>query len=193
MLQGDWTRAEELAGQANDLYRGTSLWGAQACFALHQFTFRRREGRLGDVLDQLADAGDLGIPLVQAVAMLAALEAGDREEARRLRRRWPHETPQDWTTDALVAVRAELALLTGGDVAAAYGDLLPYAGRQIVVGTATACWGPYDVLLGRLAAARGHLDEAVAHLDRAAGAGRDVGSAWQVEQAHALLATLPAA
>jgi hypothetical protein len=190
MLYGDWARAEGLAAEANDLYRDTSMWGAQCCFALHQFTFRRREGRVGDVLDELVDAGDLGIPIVQAVAVLAAILAGDPEEAHRLLRRWPHDTPQDWTTDALVAVRAELALLTGGNLVAAEADLRPYAGRQIVVGTATACWGSYDLLLGRLAAARGERDLAARHYQAALRVGREVRSPWQAEQAQAVLAAL---
>ncbi|GGC18355.1 BTAD domain-containing putative transcriptional regulator [Cellulomonas carbonis] len=179
MLEGDWDVAEQRAEEAYELYRRTSLWGAQCCLALHRFTFRRREGRVGEVLDLLVDGGDMGVPLLQSVAVLAAVEAGDPEEARRLRRRWAPALPQDWTTDAHVVVRAWLELRTGADVDASYLELLPLSGRQVVVGTATAVWGPYDAVLADLAAARG--DEAAArmHRERALAHGRRLGSPWQ--------------
>lgn len=151
MVRGDWARAEALGAEGCDRYRATNLWGAQFVHALHQFTFRRREGRLDQVLDLLVDAGDLHVPLMQAIAVLAAAEIGDVEEADRLSRRWEPAQPNDWSADALVVIRAELAMARGGDVEAAYRGLLPYESRQIVVGTATACWGPYDALLARLA------------------------------------------
>ncbi|GAA2355924.1 BTAD domain-containing putative transcriptional regulator [Dactylosporangium salmoneum] len=184
MLTGAWDEAEQLAAQAHDHYRATSMWGAQCCRALHEFTFRRRDGRLADVLDLLVDGGDLDVPLLQAVAVLAVAEAGDRDEARRLRRRWPEVTPQDWTTDSFLAVRGWLALALDGDLAAAYRELLPYRGRQIVVGTATSCWGSYDAVLARLAAAQGDPAAAAAHWSDAARAGEQVGSGWQVELAR---------
>jgi tetratricopeptide (TPR) repeat protein len=187
MLFGRWAEAEQVAAQAYELYRATSMWGAQCCWALHQFTFRRREDRLADALDLLVDGGDLDVPLLQHVAVLAAAELGDRDEARRLRRRWPKAMPQDWTTDSLLAVRGWLALALDGDVEHAYRELLPYAGRQIVVGTATACWGAYDTLLGRLAEARGDSDTATAHLRDAVHHGERVSSAWQAQEALDLL------
>jgi hypothetical protein len=191
MLRGAWAEAEDISAQAYELYRVMSTWSAECCWALHQFTFRRREGRLADVLDLLVDAGDTGgAPILRSVAVLAAAEVGDREEARRLQRRWPHELPQDWTTDALLALRGWTALALDGDLDALYADLLPYAGRQVVVGTATACWGSYDAVLGRLAAARGHADVATQHLQRAAELGRAVGSPWQVADATRAAAAL---
>jgi DNA-binding SARP family transcriptional activator len=164
MVRGDWALAEHLGATANELYRSTSMWGAAACTSLHAFTFRRHDGRIGEALDQLVDAGDeLGVPLLQALAVVAAAEAGDREEARRLSRRWPPADPQDWTTDSYVVALADRALLLDGDVDAAYVRLLPYAGRFVVVGTATAYWGPYDDVLARLAEARGDASTATAH------------------------------
>lgn len=183
MLIGDWEVAEELAMQANHLYGQTSMWGARCCWALHQYTFRRREQRLTDVLDALVDAADaLQVPILQSVAVLAAAEAGDRDEARRLRRRWPDTSPQDWTTDALLVVHARLALLLGGDVDAAYRSLLPYRDRQVVVGTATALWGPYDALLAELAAARGDRAAAEAHRAAVVRAADAVGAPWQADE-----------
>ena len=190
MLRGAWAEAEEHAGLAHDLYRATSMWGAQCVWAVQQYTFRRREGRLADVLDLLVDAGDSGVPMLRTIAVLAAAEAGDLAEARRLSRRWPTDLPRDWTTDALLVARARLAVVLGGDLDEAYAALLPYAGRQVVVGTATACWGSYDAVLARLAAARGQDELAAAHRQRAAEQGRAVGSPWQVADAERELARL---
>ncbi|XVV08297.1 BTAD domain-containing putative transcriptional regulator [Actinoplanes sp. CA-131856] len=156
MLAGDWEVAQDLSAQAYEQYRQTSMWGAQFCRALHEFTFRRRDGRLGDVVDSLvAVADDLGMPLMHALAVVATAEAGDVSGAGRLRRRWPDVVPLDWTTDSLLAVRAWSALAVGGDLAGAYASLLPYQGRQVVVGTAGACWGSYDLILEELATAMG--------------------------------------
>jgi hypothetical protein len=140
------------------------MWGAQCCWALHAFTFRRREGRLADVLDLLVDAADLGVPLLRTVAVLAAAEAGDPDEARRLQRRWPAELPRDWTTDALVVARAWLALALDGDLAAAYADLLPYAGRQVVVGRRRRAGARTTRSSGRLAGGAGRATPPPSHL-----------------------------
>ena len=168
MLFGDWDEAEELALVANELYDATSLWGATATRAIHHFTFRRREGRLGTMLEPLVSSGDLGLPFLQSLAILATAESGDLEGARALRERWPAVTPEDWTSDVLMVVDAWLAIALGGDLSAAYAELLPFAGRQIVVGTAVACWGPYDSVLADLALARGDRRAALAHLEGAA-------------------------
>jgi DNA-binding SARP family transcriptional activator len=191
MLHGEWERAEELAREAYDLYLSASMWGAaEMCWALHQFTFRRREARPGEAVDVLVGVGDDGVPLAQVCAVVAAAESGDVDLAHRLEARWPEQHPLDWTRDALVVVRAWRALALGGDVRAAYSSVLPFRGRQIVVGTATACWGSYDLVLSDLAASMGEGTAAIAHARDAVTCGRTVGSPWQVADAEARLAAL---
>lgn len=194
MLYGDWAVAEDLAKEALDLYLSASLWGAaQLCWALHQFTFRRRDGRMGDAVDVLVRSGDEGVTLAQVCAVVAAAEAGDLPLARRLRARWREAHPLDWTTDALVVARAWEALALGNDVKAAYASVLPFRGLQVVVGTATACWGPYDLVLADLAAAMGETDRAASHARDALESGRAVNSPWQVADAEARLSGRAAA
>ncbi|WP_328477380.1 AAA family ATPase [Actinoplanes sp. NBC_00393] len=191
MLAGRWAEAERLSVQVYELYRTTSLWGAQFCRLLHQFTFRRQDGRIGEVVDQLvAGAGELDMPMLRELAVVAAAESGDVDRARRLRSGWPDTLPLDWTTDTLVAVRAWTALALGEDLTARYEQLLPYRGRQLVVGTAGACWGSYDLLLGRLAHAMDRRTEAADHLAAAARQGEQVGSPWQKATAESLLTRL---
>ncbi|MCY1141047.1 BTAD domain-containing putative transcriptional regulator [Actinoplanes sp. Pm04-4] len=185
MLRGRWAEGEESADQAYAQFRQTSLWGARFCRILHVFTFRGRDGRLGDALAELVDgAEEMNVPLLHGTAVVAAAKSGNLTEARRLRRRWPDVVPRDWTTDAVLVVQAWISLALGGDLSAAYESLLPYRGRQIVVGTAGACWGSYDLELARLATALGRDAEAAAHRDAAAALGEAVGSPWQVKEAR---------
>ncbi|MDV3222490.1 BTAD domain-containing putative transcriptional regulator [Intrasporangium sp.] len=191
MLRGKWESVEPLAREAFDLFVQTSSWGAaEMCWGLHQFTIRRRQGRVAESLPALIDLGDTGIPLAQAVAVVAAAEAGDPQEARRLRRRWPHQHPVDWTTDALAVTRAWAALLLGEDVGSTYEELLPYRGRQVVVGTATAVWGSYDLVLADLAAALGKDTAALHHAREALALAIELRSPWQEEDARQRLTTL---
>lgn len=191
MLRGDWEVVEPLAREAFDLFVRTSAWGAaEMCWGLHQFTIRRRQGRVAESVCTLVDLGDVGVPLAQSVAVVAAAEAGDLAEARRLKRRWPQQQPLDWTTDALVVARAWGDLLLGEDVRAAYDELLPYRGRQVVVGTATAVWGSYDLVLADLAVALGDAEAARGHAREALVLGIEVRSPWQERDATDRLARL---
>ncbi|MEU8240022.1 hypothetical protein AB0C07_17385 [Actinoplanes missouriensis] len=188
MLAGRWAEADRLSAQAHELYQATSMWGAEFCLMLHRFTFARQQGRLAEVADGLAAGAEtMRMPMLRELAIVAVAEAGDPGEARRLRRRWPERLPQDWTTDTLVAVRAWAALALGEDPTIRYDELLPYRGRQLVVGTAGACWGSYDLVLGRLARAMDRPALAAEHLRAAARQGEEIGSRWQVSAAESLL------
>ncbi|HEX5205030.1 MAG TPA: BTAD domain-containing putative transcriptional regulator [Actinoplanes sp.] len=168
MLAGRWEEAERLAAQADERYRGTNLWGAQMCRALHAFTFRRRDARIGEAVATIADAAnELNVPMLHGLAAVAAAEAGDPAEGRRMLRRLPSRHVSDWTGDTYPVVLAWAALALGGDLATAYENLLVFEGRQIVVGTATAWWGPYDRLLADLAEAAGKPEKAAKHQARA--------------------------
>jgi DNA-binding SARP family transcriptional activator len=180
-LHGDWDAAEALGTEAVAMYGEAALWGARFCLACIVYTVARARGRVGDALATLVDAADLDVPLVHDLAVLTAAESGDRAEALRLRRRFPARTPDDWTTDALLVVRGQLALALEGDVAAAYADLVPYAGRQVVIGTAGGVWGAYDGVLERLARALGDTAAADAYRTAYVAAADRLGSPWQKE------------
>jgi hypothetical protein len=126
------------------------------------------------------------------MAVLAAAESGDLPEARRLRARWGRTHIRDWASDVAVLVQAETALHLGDEPewAAAAEALLPYAGRQAVLGTPSLSMGAYDELLGRIAERRGDALGARRWWSAAREQGRRVGSPHQVALAESHLARL---
>ncbi|MGY1609801.1 BTAD domain-containing putative transcriptional regulator [Geodermatophilus sp. SYSU D00700] len=192
-LAGDAARAEELTTEAHELYRKVTPHSRHA-YAAHQFALRRGDGRLPEAIDLLVETGDEGNPLLQLMAVLAAAEAGDLAEARRLRARWGRTQIRDWASDVAVLLQAETALHLGDEpeVTMATVALLPFRGRQAVLGTPAFSLGAYDELLGRIAEATG---DTVAARDWWTGAreqGRRVGSPHQVALAESHLARVPA-
>ena len=160
-LRGDAAAAEELTDEAYELFRVVTPHARHA-WAAHQFALRRAERRLDTVLDLLVETGDEGSPLLREMAVLAAAEAGDAAEALRLRRRWGRTEVRDWASDVAVLLQAETALLLDDEPEwdAAVASLLPFRGRQAVLGTPAFSLGSYDELLGRFAEHRGDPAEA---------------------------------
>ncbi|MGY1723909.1 BTAD domain-containing putative transcriptional regulator [Blastococcus sp. SYSU DS0533] len=151
-LRGDAARAEELTTEAYELFRRVTPHARHA-YAAHQFTLRRADHREADALPLLVETGDEGNPLLQEMAVLAAAESGDVAEARRLRARWGRTLVRDWASDVALYLQAESSLWLGDepDWATALASLLPYRGRQAVLGTPSLTLGAYDELLGRIA------------------------------------------
>lgn len=192
-LAGDAARAEELTTEAHELYRRVTPHSRHA-YAAHLFTLRRADGQLPEAIDLLVETGDEGNPLLQLMAVLAAAESGDLREARRLRARWGRTQIRDWASDVAVLLQAEAALHLGDEpeLTMATVQLLPFRGRQAVLGTPAFSLGAYDEVLGRIAERTG---DTVAARDWWTGAreqGRKVGSPQQVALAEAHLARVPA-
>jgi DNA-binding SARP family transcriptional activator len=192
-LRGNAERAEELTTEAYELYRRVTPHARHA-YAAHQFTLRRAESRHGEVIPLLVETGDEGSPLLQEMAVLAAAESGDLAEARRLRARWGRTRIRDWASDVAVLLQAESALWLGDEPewASAIEAVLPYRGRQAVLGTPSLTLGAYDELLGRLAERRGDVDAACRWWRSAREQGVLVSSPQQVALADTHLARVTA-
>jgi DNA-binding SARP family transcriptional activator len=192
-LRGNAARAEELTTEAYELFRRVTPHARHA-YAAHQFTLRRADHRLGEAVGLLVETGDEGSPLLQEMAVLAAAESGDLSEARRLRARWGRTLIRDWASDVAVLLQAESALLLGDEPewASAMESLLPYQGRQAVLGTPSLTLGAYDELLGRFAERRGDVAAARRWWHAAREQGVLVGSPHQVAQVDAHLARVAA-
>ncbi|WP_158545976.1 BTAD domain-containing putative transcriptional regulator [Blastococcus sp. TF02A-30] len=193
-LRGNAARAEELTTEAYELFRKVTPHARHA-YAAHQFTLRRADHREADALPLLVATGDEGNPLLQEMAVLAAAESGDVAEARRLRARWGRTLVRDWASDVAVYLQAESSLWLGDepDWASAAESLLPYRGRQAVLGTPSLTLGAYDELLGRIAERRGDPDGARRWWTAAREQGVLVGSPHQVALADSHLRRLAAA
>jgi DNA-binding SARP family transcriptional activator len=190
-LHGDAVAAEQLTDEAYALFRVVTPHARHA-WAAHQFALRRAEGRLDTVLGLLVETGDEGSPLLREMAVLAAAEAGDPGEALRLRRRWGRTEVRDWASDVVVLLQAETALLLDDEPEwdAAVAALLPFHGRQAVLGTPAFSLGSYDELLGRFAEHRGDLAEAARWWHAAQAQARLVGSPHQLHRAAGGLSRL---
>ncbi|MGY1747080.1 BTAD domain-containing putative transcriptional regulator [Blastococcus sp. SYSU D00695] len=191
-LRGDGERAEELSTEAYELYRRVTPHARHA-YAAHQFTLRRADGRLPEAIGLLVETGDEGSPLLQLMAVLAAAGSGDLAEARRLRRRWGRTQVRDWASDVALLLEAETALLLGDEpeVEMAVVQLLPFRGRQAVLGTPALTLGSYDEVLGRVAEYHGDTVAAREWWQAARRQGQAVGSPQQVAVAEAHLARVP--
>ncbi|SOC47951.1 Transcriptional regulatory protein, C terminal [Blastococcus aggregatus] len=187
-LRGNAARAEELTTEAYELFRRVTPHARHA-YAAHQFTLRRADHREAAALPLLVETGDEGNPLLQEMAVLAAAESGDVAEARRLRARWGRTLVRDWASDVAVYLQAESSLWLGDepDWAAAAESLLPYRGRQAVLGTPALSLGAYDELLGRIAERRGDADGARRWWAGAREQGVLIGSPHQVALAESHL------
>jgi hypothetical protein len=191
-LRGNAARAEELTTEAYELFRRVTPHARHA-YAAHQFTLRRADHREGDALPLLVETGDEGSPLLQEMAVLAAAESGDIAEAARLRARWGRTLVRDWASDVALYLQAESSLWLGDepDWAAAEESLLPYCGRQAVLGTPSLTLGAYDELLGRIAEHHGDTVAAREWWQAARQQGRLVGSPHQVALAESHLERVP--
>ena len=96
---------------------------------------------------------------------------------------------RDWASDVAVYLQAESSLWLGDepDWAAAAESLLPYRGRQAVLGTPSLSLGAYDELSGRIAERRGDVGAARRWWERARAQGAQVGSPHQVALAESHL------
>ncbi|CCH85723.1 Transcriptional regulator, putative ATPase, winged helix family [Modestobacter italicus] len=190
-LRGDAAAAEQLTTEAYDLYRVVTPHARHA-WAAHLFALRRAERRLDTVLDLLVETGDEGSPLLREMAVLAAAEGGDPGEAWRLRRRWGRTEVRDWASDVAVLLQAESALLLDDEPEwdAAVASLLPFSGRQAVLGTPAFSLGSYDELLGRFAEHRGDPAGAARWWRAAQAQAHRVGSPHQLRRASVGLSRL---
>jgi DNA-binding SARP family transcriptional activator len=184
-LRGDARRAEELTTEAYELYRRVTPH-AKHGYAAHVFALRRGDHRLPEAMDLLVETGDEGNPLLQLMAIVAAGESGDLAEARRLRARWGRTQIRDWASDVATLLQAEAALLLGDEreLETAVVQMLPFRGRQAVLGTPAFSLGSYDELLGRISEHHGDLAAARAWWEGAERQGALVGCPHQVALAQ---------
>ncbi|WP_300018376.1 BTAD domain-containing putative transcriptional regulator [Pseudonocardia sp.] len=188
-LHGDWDLADRHADEAFALQQQTGLWGARWCRLVQRMTVRRGRGRLDEVVSELVDGTVGDFAGLRPIAVLALAESGDLPAARRLLERSEVILPVDWSTDFLLCAWGEVAAALGSpDPAALYRDLLPQADELVVAGTANARGGSVPGVRARLAARRGDVAAARAHLADAIRIDTALGARPWAERARAALA-----
>jgi transcriptional regulator with XRE-family HTH domain/tetratricopeptide (TPR) repeat protein len=177
ILRGEFETAERLAKEASDLSRQLGLAEMDGIFGIHMFTIRREQGRIHEIapLVKLAVANSPRASAWRPGLALLYRTLDERQACRAIFEELADESftfvPQDSLWVATLAYLSDVCAYLGDRERAArlYALLLPYDGRTVVVGGATACYGAVARFLGMLAttfedwqAAEGHFQEAIA-------------------------------
>jgi class 3 adenylate cyclase/DNA-binding CsgD family transcriptional regulator len=175
LLEGRFAEAERLAMHMYSLSQRVQGGNLDGTFGLLMYTLRREQGRLHEVEPALrhfmrqqgaAAAWRPGLALLYS-------ELGRRQEARtefeHLARRDFADLPRDSLWMACMTYLTDVCTFLGDAPRAAilYQLLLPYAGRTVVIGNATACYGAVSRYLGMLAATMERWEEAAQHFEDA--------------------------
>ncbi|HET8975732.1 MAG TPA: protein kinase [Solirubrobacterales bacterium] len=173
LMDGDIAEAERLAEEARRAGERAEQSLASQYYGVQLTQIRSLQGRAEELLPAVRDlAGRFpGIPAWRTGLISLAARSGDVEEGRLQLERFAGRDlsalrrDANWFTAASLLGEA-VALLGDSDRAGPiYDELLPYAGRLIVVGRAAGCNGPVDRVLGLLAAACGRTEDAIGHLE----------------------------
>ena len=199
-LAGDFDVAERLALETLEMGRRGQAQNAVHYFAQQLFLTRRVQGRLEEVEEGVRGFIALypAIPAWRGVLALLLLETGRAEDARAAFEGClaggVDALPRDANWLIAVTLLAEVCGGLGDEVRAAelHRELLPYAGRNVVVGRGASCNGSASRLLGILAATVGDRTAAEAHFADAHEMHRRMGArTWTaytlVAEAEALL------
>jgi predicted ATPase/class 3 adenylate cyclase len=175
LMQGRFADSERLAQEALAIGQRLQTENAAGIFGLQMFTLRREQGRLKELepvvryfvqQHSVAGAWRPGLALIYS-------ELGRTEEARaefeHLAQHDFADLPRDGLWMGCMAYLVDVCTFLGDRVRAAilYQLLLPYAGRNVVVGNTAVCYGALSRYLGALAATLGRWDEAEQHFEDA--------------------------
>jgi hypothetical protein len=184
LIDGRVGDADELAADARRL--GTEMGLPDAVGV--DGTLRWQLSRFrGDRTSLAEDLRELDVPVRPAFATIALADTGDLASARREASRLSVADQQDKYDLEYRAALAEGVTVAGSDEQrrAAYDDLAPYAGSNIVVGGCASFWGPVDLYLGDLAAVLGDAEVACRHFETAEQMARELGAPLWAELARA--------
>jgi tetratricopeptide (TPR) repeat protein len=202
LLAGRLAEAEALSEESAQLTEKGTLTTRALVFGLQRAMIRREQGRLGEVEDELRAFVVGARDLPQAPFLLAWLHAslGRQDEAAAALERIASDrfarAPSGIHRLPAFALAAEAASFLGDRQRAATLRelLLPYAGRQVVLGNAVAYFDCVSRSLGLVAMALGDVAEAEQHFEAALATYRRLGAAAraahaEVDLAQALLAS----
>jgi DNA-binding CsgD family transcriptional regulator len=175
LLEGRFAEAERLVMDMYNLSQRMQGENLDGTFGLLMYTLRREQGRLHEVepaLRHFMQQQGAAAAWRPGLALLYS-ELGRRREARaeleHLARHDFADLPRDSLWMACMTYLTDVCASLGDAAHAAtlYQLLLPYAGRTVVIGNATACYGAVSRYLGMLAATMKRWEEATQHFEDA--------------------------
>lgn len=197
MLDGDPTRVVSLAEACYAIAERLEDPDGAAVFWGQVGVAQWMQGRLLEMEPAYLEQrrAEPGAPLWSAVLAWVWADHGQLDAARGALEQVP---PPEMITPGQHTL---LTLVTAGEAAIAVGDdarvaqhweaLLPYADHVVPIGMGAAAWGTVARPLGRMALHLGHVDEGLAHLERAIAVCARLGARpWLVEAQLALAAAL---
>jgi class 3 adenylate cyclase/tetratricopeptide (TPR) repeat protein len=174
ILDGRFTTAEVLAGEALSLGRQTHGTEVEGVYGMQMFAIRREQSRLSEVapvIKHLIEENPDESAWLPGFA-LVAVDLGYRDAAqRRLNElaRTGFAMPLDARRSAALSFLAEVAVSLGDADAAQtiYDQMSVYKDMTITAGVATVCFGAASRYLGMLAVALGDFGKAAEHFEHA--------------------------
>ncbi|MBI3800503.1 MAG: AAA family ATPase, partial [Deltaproteobacteria bacterium] len=175
LMHGRFVDSERLAQEALAIGQTLQTENAAGIFGLQMLTLRREQGRLRELEPVVrsfvqqhtaAAAWRPGVALIYS-ELGRTLEA--RTEFEHLAQHDFADLPHDALWMACITYLTDVCTFLADRARAAtlYQLLLPYAGRNVVIGTAAACYGAVSRYLGALATTLGRWDEAAQHFEDA--------------------------
>jgi class 3 adenylate cyclase/tetratricopeptide (TPR) repeat protein/ABC-type transport system involved in cytochrome c biogenesis ATPase subunit len=174
ILDGRFTTAEALAGEALALGRQTHGAEVEGVYGMQMFTIRREQCRLSEVapvVKHFIEENPDETTWLPGFALIAA-DLGYHDAAqRRLSElaRTGFAMPLDAKRSASLSFISEVAVSLGDREAAQtiYDLMLAYKNMTITAGVATVCFGAASRYLGMLSAALGNFEKAAEHFEHA--------------------------
>ena len=197
ILDGQFTTAEALAGEALSLGRQTHGADVEGVYGMQMFAIRREQGRLlevAPVMKHLIEEDPDETTWLPGFALVAA-DLGYWEAAQRRLSELADTgfaLPFDAKRSTSLSFMAEVAVSLSDTEAAQtiYDLMLPYKHMTVTAGVATVCFGAASRYLGMLSAALGNFDKAAKHFEHALEMNAESGSRPWLAHAQAEYADL---
>ncbi|WP_416140773.1 helix-turn-helix transcriptional regulator [Halomonas sp. HK25] len=171
LQQGRFDAAERQALENRNMGLRFSPEHAEGVFGVQMFSLHREQGRLGELLPLLRHFVAT-MPRAATWRPALALVYAELDMAEEARVEFDHLVADDlrviprdamWLTSVTYLAEVCARLDAAEQAATLYHHLSPYAGRNIVSGAHTVCYGSADRFLGMLAAVLKQRDQAEQH------------------------------